>query len=123
MPPGQERFDLDACLSSLKEGLTAVVCHVGFDAALHGLAFALVIGLCGLIMRGRGKRSGKPLIAVCLKLSAFCLLLMLPGLAALAVQGALPSTGTFQISSLGFIVFWTLICLHLSAEEMNFQWF
>lgn len=121
MPVGQDRFDLDACLAAMKEGLAAVVCHIGFDAAIHGLIFAVVVGLAGLSRRN--DRFGKPLVAVSRKLALFCLILLLPGALSVAFTGRLPSTGTFQISSLGFIVFWTLITLHLCAEEMNFQWF
>ena len=123
MPTGQERFDLDACLNSLREGLSAVVCHVAFDAAVHGLMFAAMLGLIGLVLSRQGHRFGRPLIAVCRKLSVVCVVLALPGGIAYAVSGHLPSTGSFQISSLGLIVFWTLISLHMSAEEMNFQWF
>jgi hypothetical protein len=57
------------------------------------------------------------------RLSIFCALLMLPGIFSLIFAGGLPSTGVFSINSLGFIVFWSLICVHLSAEEMNYQWF
>ncbi len=118
-----EAFDLAGTLSGAGQALGAIVCHIGFQAALHGLAFALVLGLLGLVLARRGQRFGKPLIAVCGKLSLFCLALMIPGGVALVVSGGLPSTGTFEITSLGFIVFWSLIGLHLSAEEMNFQWF
>jgi len=123
MPFGQDKFDLQATINGTGQALGAIVCHIGFEAALHGLAFALVLGLAGLILAGRGQKFGRPLMAVCAKLSLFCLVLMSPGVIALLVSGGLPSTGTFEITSLGFIVFWSLISLHLSAEEMNFQWF
>jgi len=123
MPFGQDNFDLQATMSGAGQALGAIVCHIGFEAALHGLAFALVLGLAGLILARRGQKFGRPLMAVCGKLSLFCLVLMSPGVIALLVSGGLPSTGTFEITSLGFIVFWSLISLHLSAEEMNFQWF
>lgn len=123
MPISQATFDLQAALSSAEQALAAVVCHIGFQAAVHGLAFSLVLGLAGLICQHRGLRFGKPLLAVCAKLGLFCLLLMVPGALSLIVSGQLPPTGSLHISSLGFIVFWSLICLHLSAEEMNYQWF
>ncbi len=122
--PGQlEHFNLDATLALVGQAFAALICHIGFDAAYHGLIFAALIGVSGIIMGARGLRFGKPLVAVCKKLSLFCVLLITPGLLCLAITGQLPSTGTFQISSAGFIAFWSLICLHLSAEEMNYQWF
>ncbi|HEY9869204.1 MAG TPA: hypothetical protein V6D08_08560 [Candidatus Obscuribacterales bacterium] len=123
MPFGQEKFNLDSALASAWQAFQAVVCHIGFEAALHGLAFAFLLGLAGLVFIRRGQRFGRPLVAVCFKLSLFCLVLMLPGVMALVLSGRLPATGTLKISSLGFIVFWSLISLHLSAEEMNFEWF
>jgi len=123
MPPGVEPFNLDQTLISFGQALRAVVCHVWFDAALHGLLMALLLGLAGFVLYKRRTRFGKPLMAVCRRLSLFCLVLMLPGGLALATSGQLPPTGVFHISSLGFLAFWSLICLHLSAEEMNFQWF
>jgi MYXO-CTERM domain-containing protein len=123
MPFGQEKFNLDSALAGAWQAFQAVVCHIGFEAALHGLAFAVVLGLAGLVFIRRRQRFGRPLLAVCWKLSLFCLVLMLPGVLTLVLSGQLPPTGTLKISSLGFMAFWSLISLHLSAEEMNFQWF
>lgn len=123
MPYGADKFNLDATLGALWQACSALVCHALFDAALHGLAVAMLVGILGLIAARRGQRFGKPLQAVCKKLSLFCLLLMIPGALALLTCGHLPPVGVFQFSSLGFVVFWGLISLHLSAEEMNFEWF
>ena len=116
-------FDLDSTIKSVEQAFTALVCHIGFDAALHGLLMAIVIGIIGLWMSVGKKKFGKPLIWVCIKLTIFCVILMIPGLISLGITGKLPATGNLSVSSLGFIVFWSLICLHLSAEEMNFEWF
>ena len=105
------------------QGFAAVVCHVLFDAALHGLAIAMVFLAMGFVFLKRKHRLGRPFMSVGKRLSIFCGLLMLPGLGSLILTGGLPSTGVFSINSLGFIVFWSLICVHLSAEEMNYQWF
>jgi predicted branched-subunit amino acid permease len=120
---GAEKFDLNATVSAIGQACTALFCHALFDAALHGLAVALTVGLVGLILSQRRQRFGKPLMAVSAKLAMFCAALLLPGLIALITSGHLPAVGVFQFSSLGFVVFWGLISLHLSAEEMNFEWF
>lgn len=120
---GAEKFNLDATVTAVGQACTALFCHALFDAALHGLAVALAVGLVGLVFTQRRKRFGKPLLAVSAKLAMFCAVLTLPGIIALATAGHLPPVGVFQFSSLGFVVFWGLISLHLSAEEMNFEWF
>lgn len=116
-------FDLNATMASVEQAFTALICHIGFDAALHGLFMAVIIGIIGLWMFASKKKFGKPLLWVCAKLTIFCGVLMVPGLISLAMSGKLPTTGNLSVTSLGFIVFWSLICLHLSAEEMNFEWF
>src|SRR5205814_6820305 len=118
-----EGFNLDETMNMVGQAFYGVTCHIWFDAALHGLIIAAFIGIAGLLLRYRKHNYGKPLLAVCWKLSLFCLLLAAPGAVVLLMSGHLPSTGAFRISSLGFIVFWSWISLHLSAEEMNFQWF
>lgn len=123
MPTGSERFDLDATLAAIGQALQAIICHAVFDAALHGIAVALVVGACGFFLVKRQKRFGRPLMAAARKLMIFCTFLLIPGFASLLLAGHLPPVGVFQVSSLGFIVFWCVISLHLSAEEMNFQWF
>lgn len=123
MPVGADGFNLDQTMQMIGQAFYGVTCHIWFDAALHGLAIAVLIGLTGLVLKTRNHRYGRPLMAVCWKLGLFCLLLVMPGALALLISGTLPPTGAFKISSLGFIVFWSWISLHLSAEEMNFQWF
>ncbi len=60
---------------------------------------------------------------VCRRLCLVCVVVMIPGLAALATAHALPSAGVANINSLAFLGFWGLICVHLSAEEMNYRFF
>lgn len=123
MPVGADKFNLDATLSAIAQACTALFCHALFDAAWHGFAVALLVGLAGFLLHKRKQRFGKPLIAVCRKLSAFCLVLTIPGIISLVTSGRLPPVGVFQFSSLGFLVFWSFVSLHLSAEEMNFEWY
>lgn len=118
-----ETFNLQATLQATGQAFQAVVCHVFFDAALHGLAMAAVVGFIGLILDRRGKRPGKPLLNVCRKLSVFCLVLMIPGAVAFVTMGKLPPVGVYNVNSVGFICFWSLVCLHISAEEMEYWFF
>lgn len=118
-----EGFNLHETIQAIGQAFQAVICHVFFDAALHGLAIAAIFAVLGVILLKGRPKIGKPFIAVSKRLAIFCAVLIVPGLISLAVQGHLPSTGVFAINSLGFIIFWSLICVHLSAEEMNFQWF
>lgn len=116
-------FNLHQTIESIGQAFQAVICHVFFDAALHGLGIAIIFAILGVALLKGKPKIGKPFIAVAKRLAIFCAVLLVPGLISLALQGHLPSTGVFSINSLGFIVFWSLICVHLSAEEMNFQWF
>ncbi len=118
-----EGFNLQQTIQMIGQAFQAVVCHVFFDAALHGLVISLIFATIGFVLLKRKQKLGKPFISVGKRLALFCAVLMLPGVIALIMAGHLPSTGVFSINSLGFIVFWSLICVHLSAEEMNYQWF
>ena len=118
-----EKFDLQATLDMAGGAFQAVACHIFFDAALHGAAIAIIIGIIGAILWSRKNRSGRPLVMVCKKLLIACAVMATPGLISLMCSRQLPPTGAFQINSLGFIAFWSWITLHLSAEEMNFEWF
>jgi NADH:ubiquinone oxidoreductase subunit 4 (subunit M) len=120
---GSETFNLHETVQMVSQAFTAVVCHVLFDAALHGLVMAMMFAAIGFILFKRKHKLGRPFMSVGKRLSIFCALLMVPGICSLIFTGGLPSTGVFSINSLGFIVFWSLICVHLSAEEMNYQWF
>jgi len=115
-----ESFNLHQTIIAVQQAIVAVVCHMLFDAAMHGLVMALTLGAVGFVLNMRENRFGKPLINVCRRLSLFCIILALPGAAALLLQGHLPPAGLYNVNSIGFVIFWSLICLHLSAEEMNY---
>jgi len=115
-----DSFNLHQTIIAVQQAIFAVICHMLFDAALHGLVMALTLGLIGFILNKRQNRFGKPLMNVCRRLSLFCLLLAAPGALTLLLQGHLPPAGLYNVNSIGFVIFWSLICLHLSAEEMNY---
>jgi hypothetical protein len=51
------------------------------------------------------------------------LLLAFPGCISLIASHGLPPAGVANVNSIAFVIFWSLICVHLSAEEMNYRWF
>lgn len=116
-------FDLAQTIASLILGLEAVFCNIWLMAGIHGLVFAFIIGIIGLTFRIRKSKFAYPLLHAFRKMIFLCLLLGSPGLIYLAFNGKVPSTGTFSINSLGYAVFWSMISLHLCAEQVNFEWF
>ncbi|MBY0357064.1 MAG: hypothetical protein K2W82_03610 [Candidatus Obscuribacterales bacterium] len=122
MPEG-EHFNLSQTVNAVWHALSAVVCRIGFDVAVHGLILALIVAAVGFILSTRKHKAGKPLLSVFRKLAIFCSILAVPGLVCLFTQGSLPPVNTLQLSSVGLLGFWCLVTLHLCMEEMNFQWF
>lgn len=118
-----EHFDLNATMEAIWNACSAVVCRIGFDAAVHGFCLALVVLAVGLVLKSRKHRYGKPLLAVFRKIAIFCMILVLPGLLCLLGSGKLPAINSLQLSSVGLLGFWSLVTLHLCMEEMNFQLF
>lgn len=118
----EQTFNLHATVVAIQQALFAVICHMLFDFAMHGFVLAISLGLLGFFMNLRGNRYGKPLMNVCRRLSIFCLALSSPGWITLLVQHHLPPTGVYNVNSIGFIIFWSMVCVHGVAEEMNY-WF
>lgn len=123
MPTGVDRFNLDAALQMAGQAATALFCNIVLAAAGHGLVLAILVGLIGWVLLARQKRWGRPLLVVAGKIAVVCAVMAVPGTIFWLSTHKLPGTGTFQVSSLGFLVFWSWISLHLCAEEMNFEWF
>jgi hypothetical protein len=114
-------FNLDSALVMLGQGLYAVVGHICFDAGLYGLVTAVLIAISGGITHST--KYGAPLLVVSRKLAIFCGILSAPGAIILATAHQLPSIGSFQVTPIAFIIFWSWISLHLAAEEFNFEFF
>jgi uncharacterized membrane protein len=123
MPTPAETFDLQATMHVVGQALYAVVCNIGFQAALSGLFVALVIAIIALVSLKQGKPTGKPLLAVVRKITIFCVLLALPGAFTLLTQRQLPPVNQLVLNPFGLICFWGLVTAHLCMEEMNFQWY
>jgi hypothetical protein len=116
-------FNLRETVTTVFGAMYAVICNILFWAAVHGLAIAVCFGVIGFILFKRKNAVGRPFMAVCRRLCLACGILAIPGVIALVTQHALPPAGVANVNSMAFIVFWSLICVHLSAEEMNHRWF
>ena len=116
-------FNLHETVSMVVGAVNAVVCNIFFWAALHGLAIALVFGILGFVLFKRKIPVGRPFMSVCRRLCLVCAVLAVPGIFSLISYHGLPSAGVANVNSIAFVVFWSLICVHLSAEEMNHRWF
>jgi predicted branched-subunit amino acid permease len=114
-----DKFDLHATLVAIGQAIGAVLGHMVFEFALHGLFMAILLGFIGAVFLQKRHRFAAPLLRVARRVAIVCLVLMLPGGFSLLVYGALPSAGVFNVNSIGFFCAWSLICLHLSAEEIN----
>jgi hypothetical protein len=116
-------FNLHATLEAIGQGIVAVVCHMLFDWALHGLILAGIVALIGFALQRRYPNFGRPLLRVSKRTSIFCAVVCVPGCLWFVAYGRLPDAGVFNFNSLGLIGLWSLIYVHLSAEEINHQRF
>lgn len=113
------KFDFSETLAAIGQAAMAVICHMVFMFAAHGLFMAFLLAVAGAFFLVRRHHFGPPLLRVARRLGIVCGVLALPGALCIAFWGGLPSAGVFNVNSLGFICAWSLICLHLSAEEIN----
>jgi hypothetical protein len=95
-------FSFQQTVDAVMQALGAIVCHVVFDAGLHGLFMALIVGAIGYACHLRGAKQGKPLLNVCKKLSIFCLAIMIPGFISLITTHSLPPVGVYNIHLVSF---------------------
>jgi len=116
-------FNLHATLNAIGQAIVAVVCHILFTWALHGLALAVVILVAGYVLVRKQHKFGVPLLQVARRMGIFCSVVCLPGCFWLVAFGKLPDAGVFNFNSVGLIGLWSLIYLHLSAEEINHRQF
>ena len=123
MPEGSEHFSLAATLTAAGHAFVDVICRIGFEAAMHGLAVAALVLSVGLVQTARKQKYGRPLLSVFCIIALFCAVLAITGTISLLLTGRLPQVDALQLNSVGLLGFWALVTLHLCMEEMNFQWF
>ncbi len=120
-----EKFDFQQTVSEVWQAAWGVIGHCLFDAALNGFILAFVLACVALILRNSktNHRFTKPLFSVARRLSMVCAVVAVPGVLYLISTGKLPAAGNYNVTSLGYIVWWSMVSVHMCAEEMNFQWF
>lgn len=123
MPEVSQGFSLVGTIQDAAHALVAVVCRIGYEMAVHGLAVSAVILAIALVQYACHVKYAHPLYVVSRKLAIFCLILAIPGGLSLLIDGYLPAVNSLQLNSVGILCFWGLVVSHLCMEEMNFQWF
>jgi hypothetical protein len=113
-----ESFDLHATLHSIGQAALAVTGHMLFKFGVHGLFMAAFMAIAGLVLVRKNPTLHKALLLVARRIAVFCAVISLPGIMCLIFYGKLPDAGVFNINSMGFICLWSLICVHLFAEEV-----
>lgn len=116
-------FNFRETVAAVWQAASAVLCHILFDAAVHGLFVAAVILTISLVLKTRKHRFARPLALVARNIAILCAVFTIPGLLSLLFTGKFPYTGVYNINSFGYLGFWGMVTVHLSFEEMNFQWF
>lgn len=118
-----EKFDFQQTVSEVWQAASAVIGHCLFDAAVNGFVLAFIIACVALYLSRSQHRFTKPLFSVARRLSLVCAVVAVPGVLNLIFTGKLPASGNYNVTSLGYIVWWSMVSVHMCAEEMNFQWF
>jgi len=121
MEKAYDHFSLKDTMHSVLDAAYSVFCHIIFDWAAHGLAVAIVLIIVSLVLASRKHRLAKPFMAIGRRLAIFSAIVAAPGLYVLLTSGKLPPVGVYNVNSIGFFCFWSLICAHALGEESNYQ--
>jgi hypothetical protein len=114
-----DSFNLHKTLAAIGQAMQSVFSHMLFDFALHGFILAFILAALGIILIRRKHAYGLSVIKVAKRISIFCGVFAVPGTLYLMVHHHLPDAGVFSFNSIGLLCFWSLICTHLVAEEIN----
>ena len=118
-----EKFNFQQTVSEVGQAAIAVIGHCLFDAAVGGFVLAFVLFCTAVVLSLSKHRFTKPLFSVARRLSIVCAVVGMPGVLYLIFTGKLPNSGNYNVTMLGYIVWWSMVSVHMCAEEMNFQWF
>ena len=114
-----DSFNLHKTLAAIGQAMQSVFSHMLFDFALHGFVLVLVLAVLGGILIKQQHIYGPPILRVAKRIAIFCSLVTIPGSIYLIRHHHLPDAGVFSFNSIGLLGFWSLICTHLVAEEIN----
>jgi heme A synthase len=121
MDKAYEHFSFKDTLHTVLDAAYSVFCHIIFDWAVHGLIVAAILVVVSLVLASRNHRLAKPFMAIGRRLAIFSAIVAAPGLFTLVTTGHLPLVGVYNINSIGYLCFWSLICAHALGEESNYQ--
>jgi heme A synthase len=121
MDKAYEHFSLKDTMHTVMDAAYSVFCHIIFDWAAHGLIVAVILIIISFVLASRQHRLAKPFMAIGRRLAIFSAIVAAPGLFTLVTSGKLPAVGVYNINSIGYLCFWSLICAHALGEESNYQ--
>jgi hypothetical protein len=112
-------FNLHQTIGIITKAIEAVVCHMLFDFAIHGIVMAIILVIIAAYLASRKHLYAGCILRVSRRISIFSLLVSVPGVLSLIINRHLPDAGVFNFNSIGLLSFWSLICVHLVFEEIN----
>lgn len=112
-------FNLHQTIDMIVKAINAVVCHMLFDFAVHGLVMTAILISIGAFFFSRKHPFAPCIFTVAKRIAIFSLLLSVPGVISLLIARHLPDAGVFNFNSIGLLCFWSLISVHLVFEEIN----
>jgi hypothetical protein len=112
-------FNLHQTIAIITKAIEAVVCHMLFDFALHGIIISIVLVIIAAYLSSQKSFYAPSILRVAKRIVIFCLVVAIPGALSLLINRCLPDAGVFNFNSIGLLSFWSLICVHLVFEEIN----
>ena len=119
METSTDSFNLHETLAAIWRATQSVFSHMLFDFALHGFILVLILAALGGVLIKRQNAYGPAIIRVAKRIAIFCVVVAVPGTLYLLTHHYLPDAGVFSFNSVGLLGFWSLICTHLVAVEIN----
>ena len=112
-------FNLHQTIDIITKAMEAVVCHMLFDFAIHGIVMSIILVSIAAYLTSRKSNYAISIRRVSKRILIFSLLVAIPGSVSLIVNRHLPDAGVFNFNSIGLLSFWSLISVHLVFEEIN----
>ena len=100
METGTETFNLHKTIEAIGQAMQAILCHMLFDFALHGLLMAIVLVTLSIYLLKRKHAYAVSVRRVAKRITIFCLLLAIPGGLSLVLRHSLPAAGVFNFNSI-----------------------
>ncbi len=112
-------FNLHQTIDTITKAIEAVICHMLFDFALHGIVISIALVIIAAYLSSHKHPYAASMLRVAKRILIFCLFVAMPGALSLLINRHLPDAGVFNFNSIGLLSFWSLISVHLVFEEIN----